>query len=182
MSRSFTAGKDKVIQVQRRGRDPARYCVSRSIGDLKLHRPVSLLLHDDCSGHDPVAVADILHPHSNQVASTKLAVDTQIEQGKFTISLRHLEPDTNCPDLFQFERSLLPDDLSLIPWFTTQCRDSGHVALLPSGGPISWSLTDPKQTFRFGRTPKHAQSASGALMLLDAYENSCRQRRIQVLA
>jgi hypothetical protein len=41
-----------------------------------------------------------------------------------------LQANSDRPDLFQFEWSLLPDKLTLVPRFATECRMDSHDTLL----------------------------------------------------
>ena len=51
----------------------------------------------------------------NEVASTQLAVNTQVKQRELAYPVLHLEADAERPDVLELERSLLPDDLALVP-------------------------------------------------------------------
>jgi hypothetical protein len=52
---------------------------------------------------------------ADQVASTQLAVDAEVEEGEFAHSALHLKPNSKCPDVLELERRLLADDLALVP-------------------------------------------------------------------
>ena len=67
--------------------DPSRDCFPRLLGDLKLHRPLRLLLHDDRPGSDMTALDHIVDAKPNQVAPAKLAVDSEIEQRQFAVAM-----------------------------------------------------------------------------------------------
>src|SRR5258707_5349889 len=45
--RRHTARKEELLRLQAGGRDPGTDRVPRLFGDLELHRPLGLLLHDD---------------------------------------------------------------------------------------------------------------------------------------
>jgi len=62
------------------------------------------------------AVADVPDFESDEVTAAQIAVDAQIEQCQFTCSVFHLQPHPKCPNVFEFERGLLTDDLALVPW------------------------------------------------------------------
>jgi hypothetical protein len=50
--------------------------VSRLLGNLKLDRPMGLLLHDDRTRRDPTAVDNIMDTDRNKIATTQFAVDS----------------------------------------------------------------------------------------------------------
>ena len=62
----------------------------------------------------------------------KLAVDSQVEQGEFSNSLLHLQPDAQSPDVLELERRLLPNDLALVPWLVMNGAGVGSHDGLPS--------------------------------------------------
>jgi hypothetical protein len=95
--------------------DPRSDRVPRLLGDFELHWSLGLLLHDNCPGRDPAALDDIVDAETNQVASTQLAVDCEIEQGEFTGLMSQLQTNPDRPDLFQLQRGLLAEQLALVP-------------------------------------------------------------------
>jgi hypothetical protein len=52
-------------------------------------------------------MADVSYPKLNEVASSKLAIDCQVEERQFPASVCHLQMDADRPDLFELERCLL---------------------------------------------------------------------------
>ncbi|KGG86110.1 hypothetical protein P609_11555 [Comamonas thiooxydans] len=62
-----------------------------------------------------VAVAYIPNLEGDEVASSQLAIDAQVEESKLAHPAFHLKPYAQCPDVLELERSLLPDDLALVP-------------------------------------------------------------------
>jgi hypothetical protein len=50
------------------------------LGDFKLHRALGLLLHDDRSRADAITMRNVSDAQPDQIASTQLAVDGQVEQ------------------------------------------------------------------------------------------------------
>jgi hypothetical protein len=46
------------------------------LGNLKLDRPLGLLLHDNCTRRDPIAVDNIMDADRNNIATTQFAVDS----------------------------------------------------------------------------------------------------------
>ncbi len=86
--------------------------------DLELDWALGLVLQDDCSRCDLIPMADVAHLQSDEIAAAQLAVDAQVEQCELTHSVLHLESNSERPDVLEFERGLLPDDLALVPRLT----------------------------------------------------------------
>ena len=74
-------------------------------------------------------VADL---EGNEVAASKLAVDTQVEEDKLTHPALHLESNPERPDFFELERGFLADELALVPWLAMNCVGYGFHDGLPS--------------------------------------------------
>ena len=55
----------------------------------------------------------VADPEGDEVATSKLAVDTPVEEVQLTHSVLHLKPNTECPDVLELERRLLPTILPL---------------------------------------------------------------------
>jgi len=68
------------------------------LGHLKLHRPLGLLLHDDCASHDLTALDDIMDTKADKIAAAQLAIDGEIEKRKLSRSMIHLKANPNRPD------------------------------------------------------------------------------------
>jgi len=49
------ARKEELLRLQTGRCDPRSDCAPRLFGDLELHRPLGLLLHDNCAGGDMTA-------------------------------------------------------------------------------------------------------------------------------
>jgi hypothetical protein len=77
------------------------------LGDLELNRPAGLLLDHHRSIPDPPARAYVVDFHSNEVATPKLAVDSQIEHREITLAPFQLEPHPDRPDILRLQRALL---------------------------------------------------------------------------
>ena len=73
----------------RRG-NPRSNRLSRLLGDLKLHRPLRLPLHDNRAGRNMATWNHIVDAKPNQVAPAKLAVDSEIEQRQFAVAMIEL--------------------------------------------------------------------------------------------
>lgn len=81
------------------------------VGDFELDRPPGLLLHNGSPILDRSSDGHILHPKSNEVTPSQLAVDPEIEEGEFTNLPRHLEPNADGHDLFHLEGGFLTGEL-----------------------------------------------------------------------
>ena len=60
-------------------------------------------------------MTDVSDLEGDEIASAKLAVDTQVEEREISHPPFHLQANTQRPDVFHFEGCLLPDDLALVP-------------------------------------------------------------------
>ena len=58
----------------------------------------------------------------HEITRPKLAADRQIEKSKISAPARHLQADTDRPDLFELERRFLTDKLSFVPGFANGRR------------------------------------------------------------
>jgi hypothetical protein len=161
-----SAWKQEVVGSKSGLLDPLLNCVARRRCDLKLHGTLRLLLHDDGSRGDLVAMTDVANLQFHQVAAPELAVNAEIEQRKFTNSVCHLKADPQRPNVLQLEGRLLTDNLSLVPRLALTCdcvgfHDGLQVQLrgsqlrpcttacrMPSEGA---SVTSPTQTRRTKR-------------------------------
>ena len=68
----------------------------------------------------------------DEVASSQLAVDSQVEHSQFSHPVLHLEADAQRTDVPELERRLLPDDLALVPRLAMSGVRYGSNAGLPS--------------------------------------------------
>src|SRR5512145_2878311 len=67
----YTALEEKVLRMQARMPDPRGYGLPGGFGDLELYGSLGLLLHDDRSRGDVIAVGDVAHAQLHQVAGTQ---------------------------------------------------------------------------------------------------------------
>src|SRR6266496_948333 len=93
--RRHTARKEELLRLQAGGRDPSTDRVPRLFGDLELHRPLGLLLHDNRAWGDMTALEHIADVKPHQVAPAQLAVDGEIEQCEFPGSMIQLQLQSN---------------------------------------------------------------------------------------
>jgi hypothetical protein len=59
------ARKEELLRLQMGRRDPGGDRFARLLGDLKLHRPLRLLLHDNREGGDMTALDNIMDARSD---------------------------------------------------------------------------------------------------------------------
>jgi hypothetical protein len=90
-------------------RAPGLFC------DLELHRPAGFFLDHGRSLANPPAGAHLIDPHPNEVATSELAVDGQIEHRKIALAVLQLQANTNCPDILRLQRTLLAVQATLVP-------------------------------------------------------------------
>src|SRR5438067_12203842 len=77
------AWKEELLRLQVGRRDPGGDRVPRLLGDLKLHRLLGLLLHDNRAGGDVTALDHIMDAKPDQIAPAQLAVDGEVKQREF---------------------------------------------------------------------------------------------------
>jgi NADPH:quinone reductase-like Zn-dependent oxidoreductase len=58
---------------------------------------------------------NVVDPKANEIAAAQLAVDSEIEERQIAFAALHLKPDTNAPDLFRPQGTLLADEPALVP-------------------------------------------------------------------
>src|SRR5208337_4350443 len=107
--RQHAARKEELLRLQMGRRDPGSDRVPRLLGDLKLHRSLRLLLHDNRAWSDMNALDHITNAKPDQVASAQLAVDGEVEQREFTSSMIELQSNPDGPDFFQLKGRLLAE-------------------------------------------------------------------------
>jgi hypothetical protein len=61
------------------------------------------------------AQSDVIDPKSNEIATTQLAVDGEVEQRQIALAVLELQPDANGPDLLRLKRALLADETAFVP-------------------------------------------------------------------
>jgi hypothetical protein len=74
------------------------------LGDFKLYRSLSLLLHDGSPRRQALTVRDVPYPDLHEIAGSQLAVDGKVEQSELTGTLGELQSDADGPDLLKAQR------------------------------------------------------------------------------
>src|SRR6266446_6150271 len=111
----YPARKQIILALERRVSYPGEDRFSGELSDFELNRPLCLLLHDDRARGDSIAMSDIANAQLHEIAAAQLAVDRQVEQRELALAIAQLEANAYCPNLPEFERCLLPDQLSVAP-------------------------------------------------------------------
>src|ERR1017187_7668181 len=83
--------------------------------DFELHRPLGFRLHDNRARRDSIAVGDITDAQLHEIAAAQFAVERQIEQREFALAITNFEANPNRPNVPEFERHFLPNQLAFIP-------------------------------------------------------------------
>ena len=83
-----------------------------------------------------ITAADIAHPQLDEAAGAQPAIDAEIKQGEVPGLRLHLQANPNSPDVPEFQRRLLADQLALVPWLPSM----GGTTLYPFS---SFSLRTP---------------------------------------
>ncbi len=138
--------KEELFRLQAGGRDPGSDRVPRLLGDLELHRPVRLLLHDNRAWGDMTALEHIANVKPHQVAPAQLAVDGEIEQREFPGLMIQLQSNPDGLDLLQLQRRLLADQLPFVP--TPAFRQKRASAAATAG--LRWWYTRQRHGGHFG--------------------------------
>jgi hypothetical protein len=85
--------------------DPGGDRLPGLLGDLELHRPVRLVLHDHGARQDRLALGDVQNTQAYQVTAAQVAIYGEIEQRQITGLSGELEPYSDCLDLFHLNRT-----------------------------------------------------------------------------
>jgi hypothetical protein len=107
--------KQKLFRLSMRLLDPGRDCFLRLFGDLKLHGPLRLLLHDNRAGGYLTALDNVVDAKPHQFAPTQLAVDLEVEQCEFPGSMIQLQSNPDSPNLLQPKWGFLVEQFAFVP-------------------------------------------------------------------
>src|ERR1700724_747566 len=121
------ARKEKLLWLQMGHCDPGGNRVPRLLGDLKLHRPLRLLLHDNRAGGNMAALDYVVDAKPHQIAPTQLAVDRKVEQREFPGSMIQLQSNPDGPDLLQLQWGFLAEQLAFVPRYCAPCGCRGGI-------------------------------------------------------
>jgi hypothetical protein len=120
--------------------------------DLKLNRPLGLLLHDDRARSDPITVGDITDAQLQEIAAAQLAVERQIEQRELALAIAQMSLSLSgafCPTSFPlFQGSRRPDTTGDANILNSYCfkgsskREIHPIGGIPTGRQISMCQFD----------------------------------------
>ena len=88
------AGEKEIFRSKASLLDPGLDGIARWRCDLELHRSLRLLLHDDRSGCDLLAMADIANLEFHEVTASQFAVNAEVEQRKLSDAALHLKANS----------------------------------------------------------------------------------------
>jgi hypothetical protein len=97
------ARKQSLRRRQTGTSNPVAHSLARRLGDFKLHRALGLLLRNDHSRRDHLAIADIPHTQLHQVVRPQLTVDGKIEERELAAPVRELQGHADGPNLLRFQ-------------------------------------------------------------------------------
>ena len=113
-----TAWKQISALASIEGGEPLADSSTGLLGNLELHRPAGLLLHDGRAIANPPTGEHVIDPQADEIAAPELAVDRQIEHRKIASATLHLQPYSNGPDILRLQRALLTGQASSAPGCT----------------------------------------------------------------
>ena len=110
-----SARKDVGASICRSHVQPVLQRGAGLLRDLELNRTAGLVL-DNCRPVSHVAAdGDVIDPKADEIAAAKLAVDGEVEQRQIAFAVLDLKSDTNGPDLFRPQGTLLADETAFVP-------------------------------------------------------------------
>jgi hypothetical protein len=83
--------------------------------DFELDRSPCLFLDHGATVSHSAAGAYVVDLQTDEIATSELAVDRKVKQGKISFPALQLKPNPNGPDIFRLERALLADQAALVP-------------------------------------------------------------------
>src|ERR1700730_2735411 len=93
--------------------------------NFELDRSPCLFLDHGTAVSHPAASAYVVDLQADEIATSELAVDREVEQVKISFPDLQLEPNPNGPDIFRLERALLAGQTALVPGTRLQETGSG---------------------------------------------------------
>jgi hypothetical protein len=110
-----STGKQPVIVSRAADREPCRQRFTRRFGDFKWNRATGLLLDHRCALAQDAAGRDVADPQLDEIATTKLGVDSAVEERQVANPVAGFELLTDAPYVLRFQRRLRADDPPTIP-------------------------------------------------------------------
>ena len=100
------AGKDILVKSATSPLKPLKQACASGLQEFELHWPTSLLLDDDRSLTDASSTYDLINLDLHEVATSKLAVDRQVEERAIAEAMLLLQEEPHRPHLLWQEWSL----------------------------------------------------------------------------
>ena len=110
-----SALEQEITAVQSGLLDPGGQRLPGLGGEFELNRLLRFLLQDHGALKDLRTMCDVTYLEFHQITTAQFAIDGQIEHGKVTGLVRHLESGADGPDLLEFQGWLLADQFALVP-------------------------------------------------------------------
>src|SRR6516164_8652544 len=126
--------------------------------DFELDRSPCLFLDHGATVSHSAAGAYVVDLQTDEIATSELAVDRKVKQGKISFPDLQLKPNPNGPDIFRLERALLADQAALVPgsllarngqWEIAVCIVGSSIPTVPLPAPPRRRHANlPKDRFR----------------------------------
>jgi hypothetical protein len=150
------AWKDVGASIRRAHVKPVLQRGSSLFRDLELNRTTGLVLDDRRSISQATAGGDVVDPKADEVAAAKLAVDGEVEHRQIAFAALHLKSNTNGPNLFRPQKTLLANEMALVP-----CNAGSAVCFDFGGHGRPPCPTAPTAALLFSRAGYHIAIALG---------------------
>lgn len=98
---SQAARKQALLRLQLRLLDPRRDCGPRRFGQLELYRPLRFSLNDHGPSQDLVSVRDVADAEIDEIATTQLTVDREVEHCQVSNLMGILKLNSDRPDVLR---------------------------------------------------------------------------------
>jgi hypothetical protein len=99
------------------------------LAQFKSDRPPGFLLPDSCAIRRISGCSDILDPDGDDIATSELTVDCQIEHGEVASAALDLELCPDRSDVLGSQRWLCPGQLALVPRYSLGLVGGSHLIL-----------------------------------------------------
>jgi len=108
--------KDEVVERAAAAFEPCQNAAASGFKELELNRSPGLLLNDDRAGTNPATADEIADLDFNDVASSELTIDCEIEHRAVSKPPLSIQPEPDGPDLLWLQRAFAAKLPARIPW------------------------------------------------------------------
>ncbi len=108
--------EDEFVEPAAAGLKPCEHAAAKLLEKLELNEPTFLLQYHNSARANPAATDNIADFDFDNVASTQLAVDGEVEQRAISWPPFVIKREPDCPKLLRFERALGAKLPSGVPW------------------------------------------------------------------